>query len=274
MKKSVRFLFMMATLLATAATADAQQTTDPRVADIVRAGKLRVALHLPQYSKDPATGDIRGQGTGTVTIPIAHAIAARLGVVVQLIGYPTPPGVVECLKADTCDVGFLGINPSRAAEVGFAPPHMLVPFTYLVPAGSSIRSIADADRPGVRIAVVRNHESTMALSRIMKHAEQVGADIPDTAFDLLRTGHADVLSSNLPTLLAYSAKLPGSRVLEDRYGANLQAIAIPKGLTGRLAYFSEFIEEAKASGLVQRAIERADQPGIRVAPPGNSAAQK
>jgi polar amino acid transport system substrate-binding protein len=144
---------------------------------------------------------------------------------------------------------------------------MLVPFTYLVPAGSSIRSVAESDKPGVRIAVVRNHESTMALSRIIKHAELVYAETPDLTFDLLRTGHADAFASALPPLLAYSTQLPGSRVLEDRYGANIHAMAVPKDQPGRLAYISEFIEEAKASGLVQRTIERAGQPGIRVATP-------
>ena len=250
---------------------DAQQAADPRVADLVRAGKLRVALFLPQYTKDPVTGELRGN---VVYMEIARALAAHLGIEVQLVGYPTPPTVEECLKAGACDVAFMGINPSRAAEVGFTPPLVLSPFTYLVPAGSSIRSVADADRPGVRIAVVRNHESTLALSRILKQAKLVYAETPDPTFDLLRTGHADAMASPRRGLLEYSTRLPGSRVLEDHYGANLLAMAVPKHQAGRLAYFSEFVEEAKASGLVQRAIERAGQPGIRVAPPGNSSAQE
>jgi len=267
LKKSLPFLVMMVALLAIVATASAQQIPDPRVADLVRAGKLRVALMGAQYAKDPVTGEIRGHGTGAVTVQIARELAARLGVEVQLIGYLTPPAVVECLKASACDLGFLGISPSRVAEVGFSPPLMLVPFTYLVPAGSSIRSVADADRPGVRIAVVRNHESTMALNRIRKHAELVYAETPEPTFELMRSGQADAFASALTTILDYSTKLPGSRVIEDRYGANLLAMAIPKGQAGRLAYFSEFIEEAKASGFVQRAIERAGERGIRVAPP-------
>jgi polar amino acid transport system substrate-binding protein len=51
-------------------------------------------------------------------------------------------------------------------------------------------------------------------------------------------------------------------------------MAVPKDQAGRLAYISEFIEEAKASGLLQKAIERAGQPGIRVDPPENPSAQK
>ena len=66
-------------------------------------------------------------------------------------------------------------------------------------------------------------------------------------------------------LLAYSAKLPGSRVLDEHYGANLVGMVVPKGQAARLAYISEFIEQAKASGLVQQAIERAGLPGYKVA---------
>ena len=62
MKKHLYALLMMAALLAPVAAANAQQ--DLRVADIVRAGKIRVGLHLPQFIKDPVTGEIRGNGTG------------------------------------------------------------------------------------------------------------------------------------------------------------------------------------------------------------------
>jgi hypothetical protein len=42
-------------------------------------------------------------------------------------------------------------------------------------------------------------------------------------------------------------------------------MAVPKGQVARLAYVSDFVEEAKASGLAQRTIERAGQRGIQVA---------
>jgi len=178
--------------------------------------------------------------------------------------------VVECLKAGACDMAYMGIEPSRVAEVGFSLPFMQQDFTYLVPAGSSIASVADADRTGVRIAVVRNHASTLALNRVLKYAETVGAETPDAAFDLLRTGHADAWASPRFSVSEYSTRLPGSRALQERYGANLVALAVPKSEAGRLAYISEFIEEAKASGLVQRAIERAGLRGYQVVSPGKT----
>jgi polar amino acid transport system substrate-binding protein len=161
----------------------------------------------------------------------------------------------------------------RPTEVEFSPPFMQLDFTYLVPSASLIRSVADADQPGVRIASVRHHASTLALSRILKHAELVYAETPDTTFDLLRTGHADAFAQARPVLLDYSTQLPGSPVLQERYGAYLLAMALAKGQAGRLAYITEFIEEAKASGLVQRAIERGGLRGVQVAPAGNPTAQ-
>jgi hypothetical protein len=64
----------------------------------------------------------------------------------------------------------------------------------------------------------------------------------------------------------YAATLPGSRVLTDAYGVNRVGIAIQQGHPGRLTYISEFVEEAKASGLVQRTIDRAGLAKFRVAP--------
>jgi polar amino acid transport system substrate-binding protein len=267
----MRKLLLAVAFTATLASfAEAQQVPDPRVADLVHAGKIRFALFLPGYNKDAATGELRGVGTGAVTVQLAQALAERLGIKVELVGFSTPALVVECLKAGACDVAYMGIDPSRVGEVGFSLPFMQQDFTYLVPAGSSIRSVADADRTGVRIAVVRDHASTLALKRVLKNAETVSAETPDAAFDLLRSGQADAWASPRFSVVASSAKLPGSRVLDDRYGANLIALAVPKGEAGRLGYVTEFIEEAKASGLVQRTIDRAGLRGYDVVSPGKT----
>ena len=248
---------------------DAQERPDPRIVDLVRAGRLRVALYPPQYAKDPATGELRGW-----TIELARALAARIGVEFLPVEYSTPPQALNALRTGACDVGFGAMDASRNSEIDFSPPVLHFDFTYLVPADSSIRSIADADRPGIRIAVVRNHASTLCLNRIRKHAELAEAETPDKAFDLLRTGQADASASTRPALLEFSSKLSGSRVLDDYFGANFTAMTVPKGHPDRLAYIGEFIEESKASGLVQRAIINSGWRGVHVAPPGNSTAHK
>ena len=242
------------------------KANDPRVAGLVQAGRLRLALFPPQYTKDPVSGELRGAGPGPAFLDIARALAARIGVEVQLIAYQTPDEVMESLDAGACDVAFMGLE--RAGKVGLSSPIFEPDYTCLVPAGSPIHSMADVDRPGVRIAAVRNHLSTVALSRMIKHAELVTADTPDATFTLLCSGNFHGMVQVRSALLDYSAKLPGSRVLEDRYGVNLGAIVVATSQAERLAYINEFIEEAKASGLVQRAIERAGLRGIQMAPPG------
>ena len=60
--------------------------------------------------------------------------------------------------------------------------------------------------------------------------------------------------------------LAGSRVLKDRYGVNLAAMVVATGQARRLAYINEFVEEAKASGLVQQAVALDRLRGVQVAP--------
>jgi polar amino acid transport system substrate-binding protein len=250
-------------LLAGVSAAGAQ-SPDPRIADLAKAGKVRIGMFPPQYTKDAKTGELKGPWA-----EVLRAIAARIGAEPVMIELPTPAKLVECLATGACDIGSLGFDPTRADQVGgFSPAFMRVDYTYLVPGPSAIRTHADVDRPGVRVAVVRNHASTLALGRIVRQAEQVSAETPDAAFELLRNARVDAWASVRPALLDYAAALPGSRVLADSYGANLPAIVVPKGQDARLVFISEFIEEAKASGLVQRAIERAGQPGYSVALPG------
>jgi polar amino acid transport system substrate-binding protein len=265
MRSKRKASFALIALLACLMPAAAQQASDARVADLAQSGKLRVGLFPPQYVKDTTTGRPK-----SAWVEIARALAAQIGVEPVLVEHPTPIKDIECLKARECDVILLPFD-ARAADVGdFSSPYMQFEYTLLVPAGSSIRRFEDADRAGVRIAAVRNHASTNTLAPLLKRAELVYAETPDPAFDLLRDGKAQVMASTRPTLLDYSAQLPGSRVLDDHYGANLNRIVILKGNAARLAYINEFVEHAKASGLVQKAIDSAGPVGLTVAPPGDS----
>src|SRR6185437_12886831 len=201
-----------------------------------------------------------------VSVDLAHDIASRIGVQVRPVVYPRPGAVMEGLRSNAGDVAFLGIDPSRSAEADFTPAYMEVDLTYLVPENSDIQKIPDADKPGIRIAVPRNDLVDILLGRILKHAQLVRADTVAGAFDLLRSGHADVCAEPRPNLVEDQEHLPGSRVLSDRFGVNRVGIVIPKGNAGHLTYLTEFVEEAKVSGLVQRAIDHAGLRGVQVAP--------
>jgi polar amino acid transport system substrate-binding protein len=228
-----------------------------------------LALFLPQYARDSMSGELHGLGTGFIAIELTRALAKALAIKMQVIEEPTPPRAVETLKAGGCDVVFFGIEPSREAQVDFTPPLFQFDYAYLVPAGSAIRTIADVDKPGHRIAIVQSHASALALRRSVKHAELVGTELPEVTLDLLREGGADVFAFPRAELIEYAATLPGSRVLDEAFGVNRVGIAVAKGQPGRLAYFTEFAEAAKASGLVQHAIDRGGLHAFQVSPPAH-----
>jgi len=202
---------------------------------------------------------------------MVRALAVQIGVALDVIELETSAQMFECLAAGGCDVSSLGFDPTRTSQVGgFTPPFMRVDYSHMVHAGSDMRHVDDADRPGARIAAVRDHASTLTLVRALKNAAVVDAATPDDAFELLRTARADAWASIQPTILSYVRRLPGSRMLDGSFGANFPALIVPKGRAARLAYLSEFIERAKASGLIQQAIDRAGQPGYHVAHQGGA----
>jgi polar amino acid transport system substrate-binding protein len=218
--------------------------------------------------KNPATGELRG-----LAVDLGRGLATRIGVVFVAVEYPRPGAILEGVQTNAWDVAFLVVDPERAKEVDFAPPYTQSDFTYLVPAGSSIYKVADADQPGIRIAVPRGDGVDLSLTRLLKKAELVRTDTISAAVELVRGGGAHARAGPRQALLAESVKLPGSRVLADGFAVISSAASVPKGHAGRLAYISEFIEEAKASGLMKKMIEDAGLRGVQVAPAGKPSPQ-
>jgi polar amino acid transport system substrate-binding protein len=212
--------------------------------------------------KDANTGQVRGPA-----LDLAQALAKKIGVKLEPVEYPRPGAILAGLKSNEWDVTFLVADPARSADADFSAPFMHSDVTYLVPAGSSKRVVADMDQPGTRIAVPRGDASDLRLTAILKHAELVRVDSIAAAIDMVHTGKVDSYAAPRVVLLALSNEAPGARVLDDGF-ANIVWIAmVPKGKAGHVAYVSDFLEEAKATGLVKHAIDQADLRGLQVAPP-------
>jgi polar amino acid transport system substrate-binding protein len=245
-----------------------QPSSDPRVADLVVAGRIRAGLGIGNHAaafKNPSTGELEGIATR-----LARALAAQIGVALDIIQYPRPGAVFEGAQNDAWDVTFLVVDPQRTAEADATPPYMQSEFTFLVPAGSKIRTVAEADRPGIHIGVPRGDAVDLSLSRIFKHATLVRAETQAAGIGLLRSGAINAYAAPRSALLALSAQVPGSHVLADAFATTAWAGYVPKGHDGRLAYVTEFVEEAKADGLVARLIAREGLRGIDVMPPAKS----
>lgn len=229
-----------------------------------KTGVLRSALFLPQFSIDPR-GEMQGHGTGYIGIAMTRLISTRLDVESAVLGLPSPPAVMDALLAGDIDMAFFGIEPGRQAKADFTPPLFQFDYTYLVPAGSPATRIADADKPGTRIAIMDSHASALALKLIVKQATIVSAELPEQAFDLLRSGKADVFASPRDVLLDFAEKLPGSRVLSEAFGVNRVGIAMRKGRVDLKNYLSGIVNDAKLDGTIARLIDEGKLRGFSVA---------
>ena len=235
-------------------------------AELAPTGALRIAVFTGNPvigSKSPTTGEVIG-----TTANLGRELAQRAGLPATLIEYTAVAKMVEDAKAGAWDIAVVAFDPARRNVLDFAPPHMVVDLTYLVAPGSNIRSVADADQPGVRIAAARGAATALFLERTLKAAKVTPAENEPAAFELLRTGHADALAQNRFLLLGLAERLAGSRVLDDRFAAAEMTIVLPRGRPAALDYVSAFVVEAKRSGAVQRAIDAAGLRGVSVAPAG------
>src|SRR5690349_17853605 len=65
----------------------------------------------------------------------------------------------------------------RADKIDFSPPYVVIEGTYMVAKDSPMKSVADVDKPGVRIAVGLNSAYDLYLTRSLKSATLVRATI-------------------------------------------------------------------------------------------------
>ena len=86
-------------------------------------------------------------------------------------------------RRDAWDIGLIGAEPQRAEKIAFSPAYCEIEATYLVPAGSPLKSIADVDRAGVRISVSGRSAYGLWLERNIKQAELVRTDSLDNSFE-------------------------------------------------------------------------------------------
>ena len=162
-------------------------------------------------------------------------------------------------------MGFLGAEPQRAAVIAFTDAYLEIPATYLVRAGSPIRSIDQVDRPGVRIATMAKSAYGLWLSRNVKKATLVRASTIAATFEMFKADKLEVLSGLLPRLVADVEQLPGARILEGKFTAVQQAIGTPKARAAGAAYLQAFAAEMRQSGFVADAIRRHGIKGVTVA---------
>jgi polar amino acid transport system substrate-binding protein len=227
-------------------------------------GTLRVGLNHGNFLL--VTPGSKGPAPRGVAPDVARELGRRVGAPVEFVNFDTAGALADSVRTDAWDVAFLGAEPQRANEIAFTAAYLEIPATYLVPAGSPIRSVADVDREGVRIAVAEKSAYGLFLERSVKHAHLVLTQGLDASLQAFVAGKLDALAGLKPRLLMDVEKLPGARMLDGQFTAVQQAIGTPKSRAAAVTYLRAFVEDVKTSGFVAEAIARNAVKGVSVAP--------
>lgn len=239
---------------------------DPSViAAFTPTGKLRAAINLGNpilAGTDAATRQPCG-----VSVDLAHAFAARLGVALECIVFDAAGKSVEAVTNDRADIGFFAVDPVRGAGIAFTPPYVLIEGCYLVRQSSPIRCNDDVDRADNRVAVGAGSAYDLYLTRELKYAQIVRAPVSPTVVDTFIQQGLEVAAGVKQQLEADMQRFAGLRLLDARFMVIQQAMATPKGRgTAASRCLAEFVEDMKAGGFVAQALQRHRIDGASVAP--------
>ncbi|ACB26079.1 extracellular solute-binding protein family 3 [Methylobacterium radiotolerans JCM 2831] len=251
-------------LLPTAAHAEPRpMTPDPTVLhDLAPTGTLRAAINLG----NPVLAQGGADGPAGVSVDLARALAARLGVPVAFVIFPGAGAVSGSAGSGTWDICFLAIDPKRAEGIAFTEPYVLIAGSYLVPAASPIRSPEAVDRDGVRVSVGRGSAYDLFLSRALTRATLVRAPTSAEAVTAFARDGLDVAAGVHQPLAAYAAAHPEVRLLPGHFMEIPQAMGLPVGHPAGAAYLADFVARAKRDGLVRRGLEASGQDPDLAAP--------
>lgn len=252
------FVLALITLLAACATSP----TPPPTAELAPTGKLRVAINFgnPILASKDSAGQPRG-----VSVDLARELGKRLGVPVELVTFEAAGKVVDAVKLAQVDIAFVAIDPVRGADMLQTPPYVIIEGAYLVRHESPIKTNAEVDRAGNRIAVGQGSAYDLYLTREVKAATLQRAPTSPTVVDYFVAQNLEIAAGVKQQLQLDAKRLPGLRLLDGRFMVIQQAMGLPKGREAGAKYVTAFIEEMKASGFVAAALARHGIEGAAVA---------
>lgn len=230
-------------------------------------GKLRIAIAVsPSPSAQFAVKD--GDTFKGVAVELGKALAQKLGVEAVLVPHQASGEIQNSAAENKWDVAFLPVDDERKNFVDFGNAYHLLQSTFLVAPGSRIGSVTDANAKGVGIGGVANTATFRAATKATPDATHIEFAKVDLAVAAMNENRIGAIALSRESLAGLVGKIPGSRILDDAFLNSSTAVCIPKGKPAALAYVSDFIEEAKASGLVRRSLDAMGLTASQVAPAG------
>jgi polar amino acid transport system substrate-binding protein len=233
--------------------------------DLARAGTLRAAVNFANAvvaQRDPANGSPCG-----LAVDIADQLARRLSVPLAIAGFDNAVQTVEAGRVGDWDLAFLAIDEARRGQLDFTAPYVVLEGTYLVHDDSPYRNVLDVDREGVRVIVNQGGFYDLRLTRTLRRAQLVRAPTNRDAVERFLADRLDALPGLRQPLVALAEAHRGLHVIEGRFSAVEQAIAVPKGCTAGRRYLDTFVEQVKSCDWFAAALQRTFDLDHDVVPP-------
>ena len=253
-------LLLAINLLCFSVATDAQISSSQDLRDsLAPTGKLRASLYLGGPTNvivHPTTGEMKGVG-----YEIGKELARRLGIPYEPVIYKTPKLLVDDIESGNWDIAFIARSSSREEIMKFSETYLSLEQGFLVPTDSSIKTMEEVDRPGIRVGVPAGGSVISRVAGVFSDEKLVEVGMPRAAA-LMRSGAVDVFSANKGNLYQISDQLPGSRVLDGYFSVDEFALGIPTGRKIEMSLLNELIEEIKSQGLIEAASKRAGVRGV------------
>jgi polar amino acid transport system substrate-binding protein len=196
---------------------------------------------------------------------LAHELASGLDRAFASVEYRSSGQLLCGAATGEWDVACVALNGERSVLLEFTPPYMYVEGAYLVPATGPIRSIEDADRQDVRIAVARESPAGDHLARRLRQGRLRRVASEKVAMRCLNRGDAEVVAGLRVDLLQLADENNGYWVLMDPLFELSYALAVPRGIPDLLEEAKVFVGRIAESGLVVEYIDRNHWAGVRAA---------
>ena len=223
-------------------------------------GVLRVGVYLGSPTSLVRVGP-SGESFG-IALELGKALGQQLGVPVQVIEFPLVAEVIVAIKDEKVDMTFTNATAARAKEIDFTAPLVQLELGILVPTNSSIKNFGDVDKQGVRLGVSQGSSSQSVLGQRLKQTMIVPVPSLEVAASKLQNNELDAFATNKGILFELNEKLSGFQVLQDRWGLENLAIAIPKGREDALPFLNVFAQKVRESGLLDLMAKRAGLRGM------------
>jgi len=224
--------------------------------EIAPGGKLRVGM-------------IAITVLGGVAEPVAGYLGQKLGATVEPVMYSNPEAYLQSFGKGEWDIA-IGPRVLAPADKADSTANLwAISLVYVAAPGAEFADTDAVDKAGVKIGTIKGAPSDRVLTRDIKAAEIVRIPLSPTiaadAAELLRSGKANVFGADSGVGYPTAEALGGAKVVPGAFGTVLVAAALPKGRSpSAQALLATLLDEAKQTGVVQKAIDAKGLKGVNV----------